>query len=49
MKLFTLNNEIENRAVLEVDTKKRPLEEVVAEWIDTNKSTWQPWIDEAMK
>ena len=49
MKLFKLNNEIENRAILEVDTKKRPLEKVVTEWIDNNKSTWQPWIDEAMK
>ena len=49
MKLFTLDNEIENRAILEVDTKKRPLKEVVDEWITNNESTWQPWIDAAMK
>ena len=49
MKLFTLNNEIENRAILEVDTNKRPLQEVVDEWIANNEATWQPWIDAAMK
>lgn len=49
MKAFTLNNEIENRGILEVDTKKRPVEEVVAEWIANNESTWKPWVEAAMK
>lgn len=49
MKSFTLSNEIENLAILEIDTKQRPLDEVVGEWIDNNKSTWQPWVDQAMK
>ena len=49
MKSFTLTNEIENLAILEIDTKQRPLDKVVSEWIENNKSTWQPWVDEAMK
>ncbi len=49
MKSFTLTNEDENNAILEVDNKKRPLQEVVDEWIANNKDRWQPWIDAAMK
>ena len=45
---YQLNNDIENLAMLEIDTKGRDLMEVVNEWIDSNKSTWQPWIDAGM-
>ena len=45
---YQLNNDIENLAMLEIDTKGRDLMEVVNEWIDNNQSTWQPWIDAGM-
>ena len=48
MTLFTLTNEEENLAILEIDFKGRPLDDVVADWINGNESTWQAWIDEAM-
>jgi len=49
MDLFKLSNDVHNLAMLEIDNKGRELEEVVAEWIANNKSTWQPWVDAAMK
>lgn len=49
MDLFKLNNDIHNLSMLEIDNKGRALEDVVAEWIANNKSTWQPWVDNAMK
>ncbi len=45
---YQLTNDIHNRAMLEIDSKGRALEEVVAEWIANNKSVWQPWVDDAM-
>jgi glycine betaine/proline transport system substrate-binding protein len=47
MDAMTLNNDIQNKLILEVDEKGRPLQEVVHEWIDENQATWQPWIDTA--
>ncbi len=43
-----LTNADENAAILEVDNKGRPIEEVANEWIANNKSRWQPWIDIAL-
>ncbi len=48
MDAFKLSNEIQNKLILEVDEKGRPLEEVVQEWIDNNEATWKPWIDVAV-
>ncbi|NNE21362.1 MAG: hypothetical protein HKN11_02015, partial [Rhizobiales bacterium] len=45
----TLTNEDESLAILVVDTKGRPLNDVFTEWIGNTKSTWQPWVDAAMK
>ena len=33
--------------MLEIDNKKRDLEEVVAEWIAANEATWSPWVEAA--
>ncbi len=41
---FTLTNEDQNRMIFEVDQKKRPLEEVVQEWLSANKTKWSRWI-----
>lgn len=43
-----LSNDDENQAILEIDVNGRDLDEVVAEWIDNNKSAWEPWIKDAM-
>ena len=43
-----LSNEDENRAILEIDNKGRPLDDVVAEWLINNESKWKPWIEAAM-
>ena len=45
---FELNNDAQNTMMLEVDQRGRDLDEVVAEWIENNKSTWQKWVDAAM-
>ena len=28
----------------EIDQRGRDLEEVVAEWVSANESTWAPWV-----
>ena len=33
--------------MLEIDNKKRDLDEVIAEWIEANEATWSPWLDAA--
>ena len=43
-----ITNADENAAILEVDNKGRPVEDVANEWIASNKSRWQPWIDSAI-
>ena len=48
MQALTLTNEDENLAILEIDFKGRDLDDVVAEWVENNESTWQAWIDAAM-
>ncbi|WP_317057430.1 ABC transporter substrate-binding protein [Roseovarius rhodophyticola] len=42
---MSLDNSVQNALMLEIDQKGRPLEEVVAEWIDANEATWKPWVD----
>lgn len=42
---FSLSNGIQNILIKEVDNKGRKLEEVIAEWMANNKSTWQAWLD----
>ena len=44
---FTLTNDEHNYMINEVDEKKRPLDEVVQEWMDSNKEKWEGWIASA--
>ena len=46
---YQISNDDENKAILEVDNKGRDIDEVVAEWLENNKSTWEPWIAAASK
>ncbi len=48
LSLYEQTNDDQNAAILEVDNKKRDLDEVVAEWLANNEGKWQAWIDEAM-
>lgn len=44
---LSITNEVQNRLILEIDNKKRPVEDVVSEWIENNPGVWQPWIEAA--
>lgn len=46
---ISLDNETQNLMMLEIDNKKRKLEEVVAEWVNANEATWKPWVEAAKK
>jgi len=35
---------MQNSLLLEIDFNKRELEEVIAEWMQNNESTWKPWV-----
>lgn len=42
---MSLDNDVQNALMLEIDQKGRDLEEVVAEWIAANEATWTPWVE----
>ena len=41
---YSIGNDVQNAMMLEIDQKGRDLEEVVAEWVSANESTWAPWV-----
>ena len=47
LELVSIDNNTQNALMLEIDNKKRDLEEVVAGWIAANEATWSPWVDAA--
>ena len=47
LELVSIDNTTQNGLMLEIDNKKRDLEEVVAEWIAANEATWSPWVEAA--
>ncbi len=47
VEMMSLDNDAQNRMMLEIDNKKRDLDEVVGEWLAANKSTWEPWVKAA--
>lgn len=46
-KAMKIDNDTQNRLMLEIDQKGRKLETVIAEWIDANEATWSPWVKAA--
>lgn len=44
---MSLTNDVQNALILEVDQNDREVSEVVAEWIEANGDTWQPWVEAA--
>ena len=49
VEMMNLDNNSQNLMMLEIDNKKRKLEEVVAEWVNANEATWKPWVEAAKK
>ena len=47
LEMISIDNATQNAMIFEIDENKRPLEEVVAEWIDANEATWGPWVEAA--
>ena len=45
--MMSIDNATQNALMLEIDNKGRKLEEVIAEWVDANESTWSPWVEAA--
>ena len=46
--VLSIDNTTMNALMLEIDSKGRDLEEVIAEWIAANEATWRPWVEAAM-
>ena len=44
MEALSIDNAMQNSLLLEIDFNKRELEEVIAEWMTNNESTWKPWV-----
>ena len=44
---LTLTNDEQNAMILEVDQKKRSVEEVADEWVEENRDRWQEWVSAA--
>ena len=47
LEMISIDNATQNAMIFEIDENKRPLEEVIAEWIDANEATWGPWVEAA--
>ena len=39
-----IDNDTQNSLMLEIDNKKRDLEEVITEWVDANEALWGDWV-----
>lgn len=44
---MSLDNTAQNNMMLEIDSNKRDIDEVVGEWLAANESTWKPWVKAA--
>ena len=42
-----IDNDTQNKMMLEIDNNGRKIEEVVDEWLNANEATWKPWVDAA--
>jgi glycine betaine/proline transport system substrate-binding protein len=42
---YSLSNDIQNLLILAVDQEGRPVDDVVAEWLAANETTWKSWIN----
>ena len=47
LEMISIDNATQNAMIFEIDENKRPLEEVVAEWVEANEATWGPWAEAA--
>lgn len=49
LKDYTLTVDEQEPMIEKVDVEGQSLDAVTQEWVDTHKSTWQPWVNEATK
>lgn len=47
LEAMSIDNELQQKLILEVDNKGRDIKEVIAEWMSQNESVWQDWINKA--
>jgi glycine betaine/proline transport system substrate-binding protein len=45
---YRLSTEAQQPLMGAVDVDGRPVEEVAAEWVDSNEAIWRPWVDAAL-
>ena len=44
---MSISNDAQNAMMLEIDNKKRKIDEVIGEWLGANEALWKPWIEAA--
>ena len=47
LEMISIDNATQNAMIFEIDENKRPLEEVVAEWVEANEAAWGAWVEAA--
>jgi glycine betaine/proline transport system substrate-binding protein len=47
LQAMSIDNDLQQKLILEVDNKGRDIKEVIAEWMSQNESVWQDWINKA--
>jgi glycine betaine/proline transport system substrate-binding protein len=48
LQAYEIDNDLQNKLMLECDNRGRDVKEVTQEWIDQNEAVWRPWVDAAM-
>lgn len=44
---MSIDNDLQQKLMFEVDSKGRDIKEVIKEWVDQNESVWKDWIAKA--
>jgi glycine betaine/proline transport system substrate-binding protein len=47
LEVMSVDNELQQKLMFEVDNKGRDIKDVIKEWMDQNESVWQGWISKA--
>jgi glycine betaine/proline transport system substrate-binding protein len=47
LEAMSVDNDLQQKLILEVDNKGRDIKEVIAEWMNQNESVWKDWVNKA--
>jgi len=47
LEAMSIDNDLQQKLILEIDNKGRDIKEVIAEWMNQNEGVWQDWINKA--